>query len=414
MDHLSQRLLQRWVPKWYEAFHDTAQGGFHERLGHAFQPVPLGYRRLVTQCRQLALYSHATLHNKSFRPDLNKPFEYLMVKFLVPETGGWRFSIDDDGKPLGAIYDLYGHAFVIFAMSHYYRATGEVRAQNLAQETRQFIERHFRMHALPGYAEALDEKLKPLPEVRRQNPHMHLLEACLFAAETWDDPAWMLLAGDIIGLFKDYFYRREENWLCEFFTDSLNPHPDQGRMVEPGHYCEWVWLLKKHARLSGDPARHDRDCASLLRWANKHGWDAQFGGIYDIVAPDGTVVKDSKRLWPFTEALKANALMLDAGFDKDELKARIADMVGVFREGYMDERGFWTEWLTRDLSPAVDYMPGTTPYHVYFGIMETRATLAGRGPTKSWRATPAQAVYSTRRMLSGWVKRAKALVKARN
>lgn len=404
VEHLSQRLLQRWVPKWYEAFRDPA-GGFHERLGHSFKPVPVGYRRLVTQCRQLALYSHAVRHGAPFKPDLKADFEAMMVRYLVPETGGWRFSVDDEGRPVNNTYDLYAHGFVIFALSHYYRATGHEAAANLARETRQFIETHFRLPGLPGYAETLDERLQPLPHMRRQNPHMHLLEACLFAAETWNDPAWMLLAGDIVALFRDYFFRRDENWLCEFFTDGLRPHPRDGRLVEPGHYCEWVWLLKKHARLSGDAARHDRDCAALLHWANAYGWDETYGGIYDVLDPAGTVVKDTKRLWPFTEALKANALMLDTGFDKDALKDRIDAMVRVFREGYMEERGFWTETLNRDLSPAADYMPGTTPYHVYFGIMETRDALAGRGRTKSWRAAPERALYAGRRRLSAFIRR---------
>jgi mannose-6-phosphate isomerase len=70
----------------------------------------------------------------------------------------------------------------------------------------------------------------------------------------------------------------------------------------------------------------------------------------------------------------------------------------------MEERGFWTETLNRDLGPATDYMPGTTPYHVYFGITETRDTLAGRGASKSWAAGPVAAAYRARRTLSGWVK----------
>lgn len=411
IDFLSEQLLQRWVPKWYEAFVDPQTGGFYERLGAGFKPVPIGYRRLVTQCRQLALYSDASRRNKNFKPDLKRHFEHLVFAFFIPETGGWRFSVDDGGKGLDNRYDLYGHAFVIFALSHYYRVSGSELAQKLAEDTRVFIERSFRMPGLPGYAEGLGPDMKPLPAIRRQNPHMHLLEACLFAAETWDDPAWMLLATDMIGLFRDYFFDRDKHFLCEFFTDDLRPHHTDGMLVEPGHYCEWVWLLKKHARLSGDAQRHGKDCAALLRWANKYGWDSRFGGIYDVLNPDGTVVKDSKRLWPFAEALKANALMLDTDFDREELKKRISDMVRVFREGYMEERGFWTESLHRDLSPATDYMPGTTPYHVYFGITETRDTLAGRGATKSWSAGPATALYRARRAVSGWIKSVRKIVR---
>src|SRR5690606_11433130 len=142
-----------------EAFFDPDNGGFHERLGRGFKPVPVGYRRLVTQCRQLAIYSHASLHNKSFKPDLARSVEYLLTRVFVPETGGWRFSVDEEGKPLGGAYDLYAHGFVIFALSHYYRATGAVAAKNLAHETLHFVTRNFRMAGLPGYAEALDENL---------------------------------------------------------------------------------------------------------------------------------------------------------------------------------------------------------------------------------------------------------------
>ena len=84
----------------------------------------------------------------------------------------------------------------------------------------------------------------------------------------------------------------------------------------------------------------------------------------------------------------------------------IAKMTALFNNKYMAERGFWTEWLTRDLEPAAGYMPGTTPYHVYFGIMETREALSNRGKKKlkSLRAGPRAFIYRLRRRASDMVK----------
>ena len=44
IETLSYKLLERWVPKWYEAFSDNERGGFYERLGHSFKPVMTGQR----------------------------------------------------------------------------------------------------------------------------------------------------------------------------------------------------------------------------------------------------------------------------------------------------------------------------------------------------------------------------------
>ncbi|PZO87935.1 MAG: N-acylglucosamine 2-epimerase [Micavibrio aeruginosavorus] len=406
---LHMRLALRWCPKWRGAFVDPA-GGYYERLGKGFQPVLTGQRRLVTQCRQLSIYSHYALKNskiKSLSADLQSEFDYIVSRYHDPETGLWHFSLDDNGRVLDRTCDLYALSFVIFSFSHYYRATLDDRARVRALEVLTLIDRDFRLET--GLAEALGPDGKPLAKMRRQNPHMHLLEACLFAYETWRDDVFLAMADEMVALFCGSFFDEGRCALVEFFDDALNPHPEKGAHVEPGHYFEWIWLLKMHGGMTGATDRHDAVCLKLLDWANRHGWDSDFGGIYDTLTPDGAVIADTKRIWPFCEALKANALMLTAVPDRQALKDRVAEMVAVFDEKYMDERGFWTEWLNRDLTPAVDYMPGTTPYHVYFGIEETMDILNGRGGGKSWRAPLTAALYSARRFVSGAVRSLKGI-----
>ncbi len=397
---LQNRLHLRWVPKWYGAFSDP-NGGFYERLGRGFKPVSTGQRRLVTQCRQLSIYSHAfLLKNKLLKSDLQAQFEFIISHYHDPATGLWYFSLEDNGAVADRTCDLYALSFLIFACSHYYRATKDERAGAVAIEVLRLIDTKFRFEEFPGFAEALDVRSRPLVKVRRQNPHMHLLEACLFAHETWGSPAYADMADEMVALFYSHFYNPERRTLVEFFSYNLYPHIEQGNRLEPGHYFEWVWLLKKHAAMSGEENRHDGVAMELLDWANTHGWDKTHGGIYDTLAPDGSVLADTKRIWPFCEALKANALMLEVAPDRQAIKDRVADMVAVFKDKYMQERGFWTEWLNRDLSPAADYMPGTTPYHVYFGITETMEILDRRGETKSLGSSFKTTLYGLRRRLS--------------
>lgn len=412
IDPLRDRLVKRWGPKWYEAFRDPQLGGYYERLNRNFKPLLTGQRRLVSQCRQLSIYSHLAFHEKSNDyKSIKDAFEFIVDRYHDSASGHWWFAIDDNGNAKDRYSDLYALAFVIFSFSHYHRATGDDRAKDLAESTLRFIESRFRLQGLPGLAEAVGEDGQPLPKLRRQNPHMHLLEACLFAHEVWGGARYLSMADELVDMFYNHFYDAQFGVVREFFNDDLSVHAIEGHRIEPGHAFEWVWLLKKHESFHFDN-RHDAATIALLETANAHGWDETFGGIYDTLDPQGEIVADTKRIWPFCEALKANVLMLEAGPDRQSLKDRTRDMVNVFKDKYMQERGFWTEWLTRDLTPVTDYMPATTPYHVYFGIMETAAALKARGGGKSIASAVSSSVYGLRRNVSLSLKKLKAALRA--
>lgn len=400
------RLMMRWVPKWMGAFEDSENGGFYERLGAGFKPVQTGQRRLLSQCRQLALYAdYARRAGRAKGLDgfLRRHFDHILKTYKNRDSGLWIYAVDDALRPSDTRCDLYTMSFVIFACAHYGRVSNDRRARDEALATLQTIRTRFKMSGAAGYAEALDEQGAILPAVRRQNPHMHLLEACLFAHQTWGNMVFEQMADEMVELFYNHFYFDAAEGVLEFLTPDLNaPDPQKGAHLEAGHFFEWVWLLKRHAVMKGDAARHNAIIQSLIDFANRFGWDDVYGGIYDEVDKNGAVLKDTKRIWPFCEALKANALVLNDFKDpvRSKIKTRTTDMVRVFVEKYMQERGFWQEWLNRDLSPAVDYMPATTPYHVYFGITETMDILKARGRTKSWLFAVNAGFYAGRRGLS--------------
>src|SRR5260370_15710217 len=84
---------------------------------------------------------------------------------------------------------------------------------------------------------------------RRQNPHMHLLEACLALAEATSDRRWIERAAALASLMRDRFFDRQTGSLIEFLSDDLRPDAKRGVGREPGHQFERIWLYGVFWRL---------------------------------------------------------------------------------------------------------------------------------------------------------------------
>ena len=418
MEHLARQCHRRWIPKWAHAFTLHGDGLFHERLDYQFLPVDTGRQRLLTQCRQLAIYAHHLSVRGEGRACITKNwiterFSAITRAFHIPATGGWRFAIGRDAGD--TVYDLYAHAFVLFMCVWVWRATGLEEAQRLGVSTRLFIRERFPAANGLGYEEQLDENLRPISQIRRQDPHMHLLEAALLAYQSWGLAEDAALAHELVALFDSHFMDAETGCVIEDFDASLTPHPERGHYCEPGHHYEWVWLLWWYEGLFPGGRNLSPLRRTLLDFANQYGLDPEYGGVFNALSLTGEMQEGDKRIWPVTEALKANAIMLCEVEDRDAIKAVLGHLVRILARGYVHKRGFWTETLNRDLSHQTDIMPGTTPYHLYFGVMEALDILKSRGPSKSWGSFWVGVGYHLRRTASdifrqcrGWVNQYRA------
>lgn len=208
--------------------------------------------------------------------------------------------------------DLYDHAFVLLALAAAMRVrpSETIRAEALALDG--YLQAVFR-HPAGGYAESVPPSLP-----RRQNPHMHLLEACLLAAEAFGADPFLQRAAGIVDLFLTRFFQWEEGALPEFFDSGLVPHREGGRFaVEPGHHAEWSWLLawfRARAEAAGLPVppRLAPAIARLLGFNDRFGRHPETGALMDGLLSDGSVTAPGQRLWPQTERLKAEFLRPDA------------------------------------------------------------------------------------------------------
>jgi mannose/cellobiose epimerase-like protein (N-acyl-D-glucosamine 2-epimerase family) len=361
------------IPYWLDHGVDRSGGGFHEKLGPDRQPVLDAGKRIMVQARQLFVAAdHALLTGSAdARTAAGDALSFMRDHCRHPE-GGWRFRVARDGAPQDDTRDLYAHAFVLFALAWHHRLDPNGGAAREATTTLAFLDAQM-AHPSGGYYETLDSTGRAVNGTRRQNPHMHLFEAFLEWAAISDDPVWRTRADAMAALFEKRF--GVDGTLREFFADDLRPlENDKGRLVEPGHHYEWYWLLRRHELLTGD-ARLAAAADQLYRFAERYGIDPETGGIIDTVDCAGAVVRDSRRLWPQTEAIKAHAsrLAVTAGAAA-RLAAQTESLLSSQHDG-MPEGG-WREHLAANGAPLTSDLPASSLYHLAMADAELRRVRA--------------------------------------
>ncbi len=66
------------LPLCRDRFADRVHGGFHEQLDPTHRPLPLGTKRLMVQCRQLYVLSHAAvLGERSGQPQAERGYDFI-------------------------------------------------------------------------------------------------------------------------------------------------------------------------------------------------------------------------------------------------------------------------------------------------------------------------------------------------
>lgn len=365
------RLAKDWLvgdalPFWAEAGFDRRTGLFAERLDFAGrrQDVPL---RLMVQCRQIYVFAHASLLGWfDGRAYVEQGLCALLRHFALPgEDARFAFSIDGRGEVVDETADTYGYAFLLFALAWARRLVGDRVDPARIAAILAFLQARLRHQSGLGFIDSLPRKRPTL----RQNPQMHLLEACLEVSDGLALPQARTICDDTVALFGSRLFCAQDLALPELHDDQWRIVDPAQAVFEPGHHFEWIWLLDRYRAVTGQTAPTSPE--ALAQRALREGLDGAGAVIETVRIADGHRTM-SRRCWASCEGLKAAAADFKAGRDPDAAQQRAAGFLRALRTLFLTGpfRGGWIDRSTADGLPLVDYVPASTLYHLTLAVAE--------------------------------------------
>ena len=362
--------VRRWLfdeawPFWAEHGVDRHHGGFVEHLDLSGRDAGAPFKRMRSQTRQVFCFAQAALLGwEQGREIAQNGWRFLLAHGRRPD-GAWVSRMGRAGGVVDPVFDAYETAFVLFVYAWLYRLEPDPPLVADAAAVVDLLDRHLGRADRQGWL-AAEGCAEPL----QQNPHMHLMEAAVELALATGEARFADLTRRIADLAFTRLIEPGTGVLREYFDTAWQPLAgDAGRVVEPGHQLEWVWLLLRAEPVLGISPRPV--AVALYDSAERHGIHPVTGLVYDRVDVQGAVLIPHHRLWAQTESLKASLAMLEhTGLDT---RRRIAGCVDNLLDRYLHPArpgGTWIDHLAADGSPMVDKIPATSLYHLQLAFAE--------------------------------------------
>ena len=138
-----QELTGHIIPFWNK-LRDDENGGFTGFMDSALNVDKKGEKGVILHSRILWFYSNAYMELKDpALLDMAKhAYEFLTEKCVDKEYGGVYWSMNYDGTVKDDFKHSYCQAFFIYALSSYYRASGDKNALKLAYEIMDLVEKY--------------------------------------------------------------------------------------------------------------------------------------------------------------------------------------------------------------------------------------------------------------------------------
>ena len=360
------------LPLWISNGFDYETGIFHERLDMQAQPFHNISRRLFVQCRQIAVYSYATLRGRhDAKEQILKSFARIKNLYYNPHKKGyWYYSVGANGEVDDDKLDSYTLAFVIFALAWLYRLEPSECYIEYADEI-------FSVFDGPLAAQG-GGVIIGIPESSKftsQNPNMHLFEACLVLYEAAGRPQDLQRAEKIANLFEKKLFDHCRLALPENHTTDWQVTNPSQNWFEPGHHFEWAWLLRQLERVGGRSTSHL--IAKILSPALEVGLDAN-SVVIERVGLERNFIVNSSRNWGVCEYLKCCSNEYQEACWRNDVNSekiwalRTLDGLRALRRVFLStpHKGLWHDRVDSAYNCLTNYSPASSFYHISFSIAE--------------------------------------------
>jgi mannose-6-phosphate isomerase len=350
-------LLNSALPLWYDHGIDWDRGGFHECLEFDDLSCLKDYRRLRVLTRQIYVFSvGCRLGFNKGKKAVEHGLAFLLNQARL-KTGGFANRFDLNGNIIDPKLDLYDLSFCLLALAYSYRLLEDDNLKAEAIALSQFIYEKM-AHPSGGFLESIPETLP-----RRQNSHMHLFEATIEWRSLTDEKIFVTISDELIKIFFTKFFFSKTGYLLEFFEDNLTPLAGcEGKIVEPGHQFEWVWLLNRFEKVAGKSLAESN---ILYDFSRQYGLSGKDGFLFARILHDGRPQPGNVRLWPHTEWLKAELIYNKYAKSEPVLEAWLS----ITRFLDCPRKGLWFEhWNFENKHFIIEPVPATSLYHLTVAI----------------------------------------------
>jgi mannobiose 2-epimerase len=349
---LERNLKENIVRFWLPASLDHANGGYiinHDAKG---QPNPDGSKGIVTQARQVWLFSRLAREGYQREEMLRAAehgFAFLRDRMWDASDGGFFWEVDATGKKaIRPKKHMYGQSFGLYALSEYYLASKSKGALDLANRLFQLMEdkAHDKKHG--GYVEFFNQDWTPAKSseqgymgvagLKLMNTHLHLMEAMSMYYRATKAPAARERLMELVNIESNAVVRKNLTACTDKYDADWSPRLDENyARVSYGHDLENVWLLVDAAEaLETSPYPFVDLFTHLWDYSLKYGYDKQNGGFYDDGPFNQAADRRNKTWWVQAEAIVSALYMYRLTGDE-----KYAD---VFRKTYDFIEKNLTDW----------------------------------------------------------------------
>ena len=385
---LEKNLRQNVMPFWFPRAVDREHGGYTIFYGPRGEPLAGGTKAIVTQARTLWLASRL-IRSEFAQPGLREAadagFAFLRDRMWDREHGGFFWEVDAaGGKILRPDKHLYGQAFGLYALSEYYRATGNPEALALADRLFRLIDVRAHDDVYGGYRECFARDWSTAPagsigylgapaDLKLMNTHLHLLEALTTYVRAGGPPRARERLQELVSIETQAVVRK--GWVASTDRHRADWTPvldDQAARVSYGHDLENIWLLADALHALDQPTAPYHDLfRAVFDYALRYGYDEAAGGFFESGPPGKPADRRAKIWWVEAEALVSALTMFDLTGEP-----RYADVFARTWQFVDSRQTDWTsgEWFEQ-IDPAGRPRPGNKAHQWKAGYHNGRALI---------------------------------------
>ena len=310
---IRRELTENILPFWMRHAVDRENGGFYGTISNDLAVGKQSPRAAVINTRILWTFSAACgLVDSAYRETADWACKYVLDKFWDAEYGGVYWMVDHLGRPLSDRKQIYAQAFAIYALSEYFRATGNPESLERAKELYRLIEANSFEPLHGGYLEACSREWGALDDLRlsdkdlnspkSMNTCLHVMEAYTNLLRVWPDSALRASQKALLEVTLDRIVDESTGHFRMFFDSAWNSLTGH---VSFGHDIEGSWLIYEAAEVLGDAHLLDRSHKLAIRMAQAvydEGLDKD-GSLFYEADSKGKLIDPNKHWWPQAEAV---------------------------------------------------------------------------------------------------------------